>query len=1057
MQKARKLTEDRILVTPERFIKPLLHRRKMQLQIEAAAVGDEPITWKQVQELDFQPFEVGQKWGAQWDTVWFRMKAKVPEDWAGEKLVALLDLSYVLYEGFGREGMVYIDGLPVTAVNRNRSAVPIVEQAKGGETIEFYVEAAANPHVHTAWGFGHMVLPDYGGEEQFELGQAELATRDDEAFALLMDFTCAEDAMRELPWEPRRGQLLRALNEACSLLENGSAESIPAARQALRGVLSKKNGDTNHRLTAVGHAHIDTAWLWPLRETIRKCARTFATVLDHMQRYPEFRFSCSQPVQYLWMKHHYPSIYQGIQEAVKRGQWDVVGSMWVESDCNIPSGESLVRQVLHGKQFFEEEFGIETKDLWLPDVFGYAASLPQILRKSQIDHFLTQKISWSDTNRFPHHTFYWQGLDGSRIFTHFPPVDTYNAELSATELTRSVRQFQENDRATEALVPFGHGDGGGGPTIEMLERARRYEDFEGLPQVRMGTVEGFFADCKADAIEPPVWKGELYLELHRGTLTSQAYVKRMNRKCELLLRDAEMLDVIARSLGAGDLLDAMPATQNVPVYDLEAPIAEKTTWTQRALDRAWKLLLLNQFHDIIPGSSIHWVYQDCRVDYTNIETIATSVRDAALAEIASRIDTSEIEPRALAWNTLSHTRSEVIQLPNGEQAYITLPSCGYHVVSASETPPEGIVPVEVTESAEEIVLENGLIRAVLNREGQLVSLFDLEHDREVIAEGQQGNQFQLHQDYPVLWNNWDVDLFHKDNVEILDQGATVELTSVSPLKAVLTLRREFGASTLDQAIALTAGARRLDFHTKIDWQESDRLLKVAFPVAIDSYRASYEIQYGHVERPTHANTSWDRAKFEVPAHKWADLSESDYGVALLNRAKYAYDIDGNVMHLTLLKAGNAPDPVADKGIQEMSYAIFPHAGNLQQGKVIEEGYAFNVPVITTEIERQTGDLPTTKSFFATDKAGVFIEAVKQAERSSDVVLRLYEAYQSRGEVRVSAALPETVGVQEVNLLERDAKDLEVFQMGQDNEVAIEVKPFEIHTICYRQNTKSEKV
>lgn len=1050
MEKLPRVFEERAQVAIWRIIEPLMYGEKLPLKVAAMKVGGEPIPYDEAVKREFVPFSEGDAWGAKWDTVWFRFTGEVPPGWGGKPVVALLNLSFEEGEGFGREGLVYQDGKPTIAVNRNRAAVPLLETAEGGEQVEFYVEAAANPVAQMFWGDGDLLMPEYDGKPLFALKEAKLAIYRPEAFQLKMDFEACRQAMLALPEnEGRRGQLMRALNEACDQLDLGESGCIAPAREALREVMGKRNGDTVHKITAVGHAHIDTAWCWPLRETIRKCARTFATMLRYMEAHPDFKFVCSQPQQYAWMKEYYPSIYADIKKAVKRGQWEVVGGMWVEADCNISSGESLVRQIIHGKNYFWEEFGIEVKDLWLPDVFGYAAALPQILKKSGIDWFLTQKISWSDTNKFPHHTFNWQGLDGSEIFTHFPPVDTYNAQLTAEEMKRSEHNFREHDRASRALVPYGNGDGGGGPTLEHIELARRWEDFEGIPQVEMGKVLDFFAKAKEDAVDPPVWRGELYLELHRGTLTSQAYTKYMNRKCELALRDAEFLQVMAQRVNPGDLLGCDPVSGNDrPIWDVPAHIAEKDgDITAMAMDRAWKTLLLNQFHDIIPGSSIHWVYQDCKIDYPNVMKVAVAVRDAALKRIAATVDTSGVEAPALVFNTLAQERSEVVEFPGGGLGFVKVPQCGYTVVSSQEAAlPTGVAAVTLFERGDGYRLSNNLIEMDLNASGIITSMIDLENDRQVIAEGGQGNLLQIHKDYPNRWNAWDVDVFYKDQVENLDGPAEIEVLEDGPLRVVLRVSRNFGVSRFSQRIILNAGSCRVNFHCDVDWQEHDRLLKVAFPVDVSSLRASYEIQYGHVERSTHDNTSWDMAKFEVPVHKWADLSEGDYGVALINDSKYAADIRGNIMRLTLLKAANAPDPVADRGMHTFSYSIFPHAASLQEGKVIEEAYAFNVPLLVTDAGDTAGDQPREKSFLQIDRPGVFLEALKPAEKSDAAVLRLYEAYNSRGRMCITSDVLDGEPV-EVDLLEDELPEggLEV----SEGSVSLKIRPFEIRTIAWK--------
>ncbi|BDS05466.1 putative glycosyl hydrolase [Oceaniferula spumae] len=1042
MEKLPRVFEERILVASWRIIEPLLHAEKSPLKISAMRVGGEPITFDQAINREFTPFKEGDFWGSKWDTVWFHFTGEVPADWGGKPVVALVNLSFEEGEGFGREGLVYQDGKPTIAVNRNRQAIPLLDSAKGGEMIDFYVEAAANPVAQMFWGDEDLLLPEYEGEPLFRLREAKLATYNPDAFQLKMDFEVCRQAMMELPDnEPRRGQLLRALNKACDLLDLGDANCVAPAREALKEVMSKRNGDTNHQITAVGHAHIDTAWCWPLRETIRKCARTFTTMLRYMEKHPDFKFVCSQPQQYAWMKQHYPSIYADIQTAVKRGQWEIVGGMWIEADCNISSGESLVRQLIHGKNYYHEEFGIEVKDLWLPDVFGYAAALPQILRKCDIDWFLTQKISWSDTNKFPHHTFNWEGLDGTAVFTHFPPVDTYNCQLTAKELKHSEHNFQENDRATQALVPFGNGDGGGGPTLEHIELARRWEDFEGMPKVKMGSVLDFFKMAKKDAVDPPVWRGELYLELHRGTLTSQAYTKYMNRKCELLLRDAEFFQVIATQINPGDLLESDPVTDR-PVWDVPAHIKEKDgDITAMAMDRAWKTLLLNQFHDIIPGSSIHWVYQDCRIDYPNVEMVAKTVRDAAVQRIVDKINVPA--GTSLVFNTLAQQRNEVIELADGNLAYAEVPQCGYSAVTSSDLP-ANIAPVTLAESGDGFRISNGLLVIELDSRGTLTSVVDLANNREVMSG--RGNLLQIHKDYPNRWNAWDVDVFYKDQVENLDDVAEIQVLEEGPLRVSLRVSRSFGESRFSQRIELNAGSRRIDFHCDVDWQEHDRLLKVAFPVDISSLRASYEIQYGHVERSTHDNTSWDVAKFEVPVHKWADLSESDYGVALLNDCKYAADIRGNIMRLTLLKAANAPDPQADRGMHTFSYAILPHAGSLQEGGVIEEAYAFNVPLHVVSASGSGGDLPSEKSFLSVDRPGVFLESLKPAEKSDASVARFYEGYNSRGQIEITSDVLKG-DIEAVNFLE---KPVEISNIDvSDGKISMKIKPFEIHSIAWK--------
>src|SRR5581483_5244795 len=576
MHKHPRITETRIARTLDR-IHGQIFRQTAPLRLEAFEVGGEPIPAEQAFGQTFQPFTVGQSWGAAWGTTWFRVSGNIPAEGNGREVMALIDLGGLpnLSEGFTCEGLVWQEGVPTRAINVNRADVPLAKSARGGEEFLFYVEAAANPKAPER-GFSN--LPQRGDTTPlFQLRHAEIACLDREAWELFHDFKVALETMLAQPAETaRRGQLLSALNEACNVFDENDRASFSRTRETLRDVLAKRNGDTAHQLSAIGHAHIDTAWLWPLRETIRKCARTFSTQLRYMEEYPGYVFGCSQPQQYAWMKAHYPAIYDGIKAAVKRGQWEPIGSMWVEADCNISSGESLIRQILHGKNFFRDEFGVETTDVWLPDVFGYAASMPQILRKAGVKYFITQKISWSQFNKFPHHTFLWEGIDGTRVFTHFPPAETYNGTFEPGQLVFNAQNFKEHDRATRSLYVYGFGDGGGGPTKQMLEIAKRVADLEGLPRVTLEKVSDFLPKAEADARDLPVWVGELYLELHRGTYTTQAHNKKGNRKSEFLLRDAEFFDAVA-----GDF-DFKPITAEHAVYDV---IGKEVQTSAAYLDR----------------------------------------------------------------------------------------------------------------------------------------------------------------------------------------------------------------------------------------------------------------------------------------------------------------------------------------------------------------------------------------------------------------------------------------------------------------------------------------
>jgi len=1038
MYKHAELTDERIREALPR-IDNLIYPRKAQLNLRAWHVGGEPVSLEIAMGQSFTPFAVGDAWGPEWDTSWFHIGGRVPHAWAGQDVVILIRLTCEGREGFTAEGLIYQNGKVVRALNANRHEIEVAKPACGGESFEFYIEAAANVSMPDG-----RVLPVNSGP-CFGLAQAELATVNREAFAFYYDFKVAAQLLDALPASSqRRGELRYALNDALNRLDYTNPCTIGPARAALAEVLSKKNGDTVHRVSAIGHAHIDTAWLWPLRETIRKCARTFSTAIDYMDRYPEYVFACSQAQQYAWMKAHYPSIYNDIRERVQRGQWEPVGSMWVEVDCNLASGESLIRQIVHGKRFFKEEFGYETKDAWIPDVFGYSAALPQIYRGCGIDLFVTQKISWNQFNKFPHHTFLWEGIDGTRIFSHFPPADTYNGLMEPKDLVYNVSNFKEHGRASRSLYLFGYGDGGGGPSIAMLEQARRMNDLDGLPKVKLEKVNDFAQKAKEDARDLPVWVGELYLELHRGTYTTQARNKRGNRKGEFLLHDAEFFDAISLALVPNrDETAADPART---VYDVTGLGCEDPQRHSRALDRAWKLLLLNQFHDIIPGSSIGWVYKDSARDYETITELGQSVVSSSLHTLNSQVDTTGFKKPIQVFNTLNFERKEVIEIAPNKLVSVSVPPSGYIVIDAESTDEQQAASarqaVKVQPKDGGLLVENGLIQIILGGDGLIKSLRDLEDGgREVVAPGNDANLFQIHHDRPNCWDAWDIDLFYKETVENLRSVDQIEILESQPQRVKIRIVRSFGQSRIVQNMIVRTGSKRIDFETEVDWHEVHKLLKVAFPVDIRSQRATYEIQFGHVERPTHYNTSWDMARFEACAQKWADLSEANYGVALLNDCKYGYDIHDNVLRLSLLRSATAPDPTADRGTHRFTYALLPHKGDLRQGRVIEEAYQLNVPVLVASLPVQPGALPAKQSFVETDRPGIVIESIKTADDGNGIIIRFYEAYGSRGPVTLRTALP-LQSAYRTDLLENSQASLSI----TNGSVCLDIRPFEIVTL-----------
>ncbi len=1013
----------------------------------------------------WQKISAGERWGGNWETAWFRFRGRVPQKWEGKEVWAVLDT--------GSEACVFNrNGEPVCGLTSGdewsrKALVPVAQKASGGEAVELLVEAVAN----------HL----FGVSANCYLKEARLVLFRRDGWEFLHDFKFLYGLMLALPEDhPRRAQIRYALNEAvnryggrpapayASLDPNGIYESyyrrpIPTpqavsyARQPLREQLQRRANVSAPKVSAIGHSHLDLAWLWPLRETVRKAARTFSTALLYMREYPEYKFSASQAWVYEAVKKQYPELYERIKEAVKAQRWEPVGGMWVESDCNVTGGESLVRQFLYGKLFFLAEFGIEVDNMWVPDVFGYSAALPQIMRRANVKYFVTTKMSWNQFNKFPHHTFIWEGPDGSRVLAHLPPADSYGSDFDPASLLYATKNFAEKDRCTRWLYAFGYGDGGGGPSRHHLEFARRSQNCEELPRVKQQFVRQFFRQAETETKDLPCWKGELYLEFHRGTLTTQARNKKANRKAELLLREAEFL---------------------ASFFPAEYP--------QEGFERVWKLLLLNQFHDIIPGSSIGWVYKDSAKHYEEITQFAQKViadfgprlllRQSDGKKLPRSASRAAATPAFLVVNSLSWAREDLVELPLdthrnrkpdvvrdaagnvlptqavGDKLLVkaTVPSLGYTLLRPCAESAVTASPLSVSTRS----LENELLRVEFDRKGHICRIYDKEMDKEVIPAGTRGNVLAVYEDTPAAWEAWEVDLFYEEKPPQEAELVSCRVGEKGPLRASIIQERKVGAaSRLWQQIRLAAGSRRLEFVTRVDWHESQKMLRTSFPVTVRSEQATYEIQFGHVQRPTHRNTSWDMAKFEVAAHRWADLSDPTYGVALLNDCKYGHKVLGNILDLNLLRSPKFPDPDADMGEHEFTYALFPHPGGFREGSVIQEGYSLNVPLRAFATKAPVGEV--AQSLFRLNVPNVIVETIKLAEpelttniqtssksnSARDIVLRLYEAYgQPAQAVLEFAHCPRQVF--RADLLERLLKEIKL----KAGRLEFSLGPFEILTL-----------
>ncbi|WP_306365790.1 glycoside hydrolase family 38 C-terminal domain-containing protein [Nocardiopsis sp. CC223A] len=993
MHDDRKLTEARLERVLRERVWPAVHGPSVPLEVSRWDAPGEPVPALEGINAPHTPAATGDAWGPAWGTTWFRFHGRVPQEWADRTVEAVIDLGFdANMPGFQAEGLVHrSDGTVVKGLNPRNAWVRL----PGTEAeVDLHVEAAANPVI---LGDPPFLPTDLGtapagpdGAPLYRLARADLAVFQEQVWELAMDLDVVGGVMRELDTgDPRRWELLRAAERALDLID---LQDVPGtagrARRALAGALSSPAAAAAHRVSAVGHAHIDSAWLWPLRETRRKVARTSANVVDLLDRHPELVFAMSQAQQWAWLQEHRPDVFARAAQAAKEGRFVPVGGMWVESDTNMPGAEALARQFVYGKRFFRDELGIDTREVWLPDSFGYSAALPQLIRLSGSRWFLTQKISWSRTNTFPHHTFRWEGLDGTRVFTHFPPVDTYNSELTGHELAHAARNFREKGRATRSMVPFGHGDGGGGPTREMLGRAARLADLEGSPRVEIQRPEVFFAEAEAEYPDAPVWWGELYLEFHRGTYTSQARTKRGNRRCEHLLREAEL-------------------------WWTTAAVRRGADYPHEALDRLWRTVLLNQFHDILPGSSIAWVHREAAETYAEAEAELGALIDRAQRLLVGPGD------GVIEFNAAPHDRDGV-------------PALG----AAPRVPPEGETVTTGSEGG--YLLDNGLLTVQVDACGLVTSVVDAQTGREALAGP--ANLLQLHQDLPNQWDAWDVDFFYRNTV--------TDLTGVDGIETIddgLRVTRSFGDSTVVQTLTLAPGSRRLDVDTVVDWHEREKFLKAAFPLDVRAESSASEIQFGHVHRPTHTNTSWDAARFEICAHRWVHVAEPGYGAALVNDSTYGHDVTRDVredggttttVRLSLLRAPRFPDPDTDQGEHRFRYALVPGA---TVADAVREGYRLNLP------PREVGGSGAVDPLVRVAGAGVAVESVKPADdRSGDVVVRLYESLGARTRANVRFGFPVS-RVRAVNLLEEEYEGAPDLEPGEE-EVAFSLRPFQVVTL-----------
>lgn len=994
------LTVGRVKRVLEERIRPAIHSAAVPLTVEAHQLPGEPIAPAEGLALSFAPAAVGELWGPAWGTTWFKLTGRVPAEWAGRRVEALIDLGFdVNMTGFQCEALAYRpDGTPIKSINPRNQWVPIAETAAGDELVELYLEGASNPVLLDY----HPFLPTQEGdiltsskEPLYRLRRLDLAVFEPEVFDLSLDLEVLFELQAELPvTSPRRMRILQALDDALDVLDlQHIVETAGDARARLADVLAAPAEASAHRISAVGHAHIDSAWLWPVRETIRKVARTTSSMTTLIEEQPDFQYGMSSAQQYAWIKEHRPEVWERVKAAVAAGRFLPLGGMWVESDTVMPTGESLVRQFSHGQRFFEREFGIRSKGVWLPDSFGYSPALPQLMRRAGFEWFFTQKISWNQQNVFPHHSFLWEGIDGSQVFTHFPSMDTYNSQLSGMEVAKASRQFKENRLSSRSIAPVGWGDGGGGTTREMTGKAERLRDLEGSAQVVWEHPDVFFDAAKAELPNPAVWVGELYLELHRGTLTSQHATKALHRWAEHALVEAE-------------LWAATDAVRTGAAY----PYAE--------LDRLWQAVLLHEFHDILPGTSIAWVHREAVSVLSDVLSDARDIADAARRSLAGEGD------RELRFEPTSVGRGRPL--------------------GASWVPEPVEEPVSLTEdsSAGSATspgwrLENDLVSVLVSAEGLIVSAVDKATGRDAVAPGAATNLFQLHQDFPNMWDAWDIDRYYRNSVSDLTAVSSIEASVVNGVAQIVVVR-PFSESTITQTILLAPGSRTVHLRNEVDWHETEKLLKLAFPLDIQASHTEAETQFGYQARVTHTNTSWEAAKFETSMHRFVLVREQDFGAALVNDSIYGYDTTREVgedgvtttVRLSLLRAPRFPDPDTDHGLHEIEVGFVIGA---DAAIATAEGIRLNSIPTVIRGAREVEPLVEVSG------EGIVVSAVKLADDGSgDVIVRVYEALGRRAVGELSVGFDHRE-VREVSLIE---DDIEAPRLGG----ALHLRPFEVRTL-----------
>lgn len=995
-------------------------------------------------------------WGGHREVFYLETTVIVPKECENKALVYELRTGKEDgWDAINPQFLAYVNGKVRQGLDVNHREILLTERAKAGE--EFRI-----------------LLSAYTGDNNFSLVlDSEFKVLETEIEKYFYDLKVPFETAVLLDSDSGEYlEIIKCVNESLNLLDLRKIYSIEfyeslktAQNYFIKEFYGKRCGHSYPKIACIGHTHIDVAWLWTLKTTEDKAVRSFSTVLELMRQYPEYKFMSSQPQLYDYVKKNSPEVYEEIKKRVAEGRWEVEGGMWLEADCNISSGESLIRQFLHGTRFFEEEFGKKNEILWLPDVFGYSAALPQIMEKCGIKYFMTTKISWNEFNKIPYDTFYWEGIDGTEILTHFSPTrdygkkaveggyetdhfTTYNANIGPSQAKGAWQRYSQKYLNDEVLMSFGYGDGGGGPTKQMIEKQRRLEKgIPGCPVTKPSFVLDFFKRLEQDIAGNkylPKWVGELYLEYHRGTYTSMARNKRYNRKSEFAFQNIELYYTLAKQLMG-------------------------VKYPKEQIKNSWEVILRNQFHDILPGSSIKEVYEDSEAEYKGILTLHQELLESVLEKLVKEINVPK--GNIIVFNPNSAPVQGVIAFPidfgeaikdrskenlvlvKGNDSYpiqITeegaiaviksIPSKGYTTMSIQSTQKEqNLVPMKITVSE----VETPFFHILLDEKGHFTSIFDKKCGREMIPQEQKANVIISYEDRPHNYDAWDINNYYTEKSWEVDTVDSIEVIEQGPVRGCIKITRSYLSSTIVQYLYFYQDMYSIDIRNEIDWKESQILIRDYFPVDVNTSEATFDIQYGNVKRPTHFNTSWDFAKFEVCAQKWLDISENGYGVSFLSESKYGYSVHDGVVGLTMLKSPIYPNVDADKEQHSFSYSICPHSGDFREGETVGKAYSFNNPYQVVVKQNEGGTLPSKMSLAAVDVDNVVIEVVKQHEDSEETIIRLYECYNRRSKVTLELGKVYE-SVIECDMLEKSVFDTTITRISE-TEVSFEIKPYEIKT------------